>query len=93
LIFHLEHSAAMRRRRDAMSEGYVIEDRDGEIAGIVVRQEKARGFRFFSSTRLFNAMDGHVFATPAAAQRAVGEFMKSRVARQSWRNGVPEVIP
>lgn len=76
-----------------MSEGYVVEDHDGEIAGIVVRQEKARGFRFFSSTRLFNAMDGHVFATPAAAQRAVGEFTKSRVARHAWRSGLPEVSP
>jgi hypothetical protein len=74
-----------------MSEGYTVEDGSGEIAGIVVRQEQARGYRFYSSAQPFNSMDGHIFATPAAAQRAVGDFEKLRNARRPSGRGASEV--
>jgi hypothetical protein len=38
----------------AMSEGYTIEDIHGETIGIVVRNERGRGFGFFSSVRAFD---------------------------------------
>ena len=57
-----------------MSEAYTIDALDGEIAGIVVRHEGERGFRFHSALKAFDALDGHVFATPAAAQRAARDF-------------------
>lgn len=57
-----------------MSEGFTIETPDGEIAGIVVRYAGERGFRFHASQRNYEALDGHVFVTPAAAQRAASDF-------------------
>ena len=57
-----------------MSEGVTIETRDGEIAGIVVRQHGERGFRFHSSIKGYDALDGHVFVSPAAAQKAASDF-------------------
>ena len=66
-----------------MSEGYTI-DADDETAGIVVRYEGERGFRFHSASRAFDALDGHVFVTPAAAERAAREFAQVRAARASF---------
>jgi hypothetical protein len=70
----------------AMSEGYTI-DADDETAGIVVRYEEERGFRFHSASRTFDALDGHVFVTPAAAQRAAREFAQARSSRVAGRSG------
>ncbi len=50
-----------------MSATYIIETRQG-AAGIVVRD--GRGFRFFAARREFNGLDGHLFATPRAAETA-----------------------
>jgi hypothetical protein len=61
-----------------MSEGYTIDGNGDEVAGIVVRYEGERGFRFHSATKGFDALDGHVFVTPAAAQRAAHEFARTR---------------
>jgi hypothetical protein len=61
-----------------MSEGYTVDSPQHEIAGIVVRQQGERGFRFHSSSRTFDALDGQVFVTPAAAQRAVDFFSNAR---------------
>ena len=69
-----------------MSEGYIIDGLGDEAAGIVVRQEGERGFRFHSAGRAYHALDGHVFATPAAAQRAAREFARER-GRGLDRNG------
>jgi hypothetical protein len=69
-----------------MSEGYTI-DADDETAGIVVRYGGERGFRFHSASRTFDALDGHVFVTPAAAQRAAREFVQARVSRATHRSG------
>lgn len=57
-----------------MSEGYTIEGRGDDIAGIVVRQHGERGFRFHAAQKGYHALDGHVFVTPAAAQRAARDF-------------------
>jgi hypothetical protein len=65
-----------------MSEGYTIDGTNDEVAGIVVRQDGERGFRFHSATRSFDALDGHVFVTPAAAQRAAREFARTRPPRR-----------
>ena len=66
-----------------MSEGYTVEDAQGETVGIVVRKENGRGFRFFSSVRAFDALDGHIFATAQAAQRAARDI--ERGGKRAWR--------
>lgn len=63
-----------------MSEGYTVEDWQGETIGIVVRKEDGRGFRFFSSARAFDVLDGHIFASAQAAQRAALD-----VGKRGWR--------
>jgi hypothetical protein len=65
-----------------MSEGYTIEGADDEIAGIVVRLHGERGFRFHSAARTYDALDGHVFVSPAAAQRAARHFAQGRTAQR-----------
>lgn len=61
-----------------MSEGYMIDGLDNEVAGIVVRYDGERGFRFHSAAKAFDALDGHVFVTPAAAQRAARDIARGR---------------
>jgi hypothetical protein len=75
--------AAIAANGRAMSEGYTVEDAQGETIGIVVRKESGRGFRFFSATRVFDALDGHIFATAEAAQRAARDI--ERVGKRGWR--------
>ena len=67
-----------------MSEGYTIDGANDEVAGIVVRHEGERGFRFHSAAKSYDALDGHVFVTPAAAQRAAREFARTRARRHSF---------
>jgi hypothetical protein len=64
-----------------MSEGYTIDGFGDEAAGIVVRYEGERGFRFHSASSTYHTLDGHVFATPAAAQRAAHEIARERSRR------------
>jgi hypothetical protein len=64
-----------------MFEGYMIDGTGDEVAGIVISQTGERGYRFHSAARDFDAMDGHVFVTLAAAQRAARDFAKSRARR------------
>jgi hypothetical protein len=64
-----------------MSEGYTIDGADDEVAGIVVRYEGERGFRFHSAAKTYDALDGHVFVTPAAAKRAAREFGRIRASK------------
>lgn len=66
-----------------MSEGYTIETRTGVIAGIVVRWKGERGFRFHAADIKFHALDGHIFATPAAAERAASDHAASRKRPQA----------
>ena len=66
-----------------MSEGYTIDGPDDEVAGIVVRYHGERGFRFHSAAKAYEALDGHVFVTPAAAERAARDFARARTSRLS----------
>jgi len=68
--------------RESMSEGYTIEGSDGETVGLVVRQAGERGFRFHASVRDYEGMDGHVFVSPKAAERAARDY---RRATRHWR--------
>jgi hypothetical protein len=63
-----------------MSSTYIIETRKG-AAGIVVRD--GRGFRFFAAQRAFNSLDGHLFATPRAAETAASDCLCG--ANRQWR--------
>ena len=65
-----------------MSEGYTIDGLDDEVAGIVVRYQGERGYRFHPASKTYQALDGHVFVTPAAAQRAARELARTRAARR-----------
>jgi hypothetical protein len=65
-----------------MSEGYTIEGSNDEIAGIAVRLQGERGFRFHSAARTYDALDGHVFVSPAAAQRAAREFAQGKAGQK-----------
>ena len=64
-----------------MSEGYTIDGYDDEVAGIVVRYQGERGFRFHASSKAYDALDGHVFVTPAAAERAARDLGRPRFPR------------
>jgi hypothetical protein len=70
-----------------MSEGYTIDGIDNEVAGIVVRHDGERGFRFHSASKPFDALHGHVFVTPAAAQRAARDFAEGRARRIATAHG------
>lgn len=60
-----------------MSEGFTIDGIDEDVAGIVVRQDGERGYRFHSAAKRFDALHGHVFVTPQAAQRAARDFARA----------------
>jgi hypothetical protein len=67
-----------------MSNSYIIETWKG-AAGIVVRD--GRGFRFFAAKREFDSLDGHLFATPRAAEAAALECLCG--AKNRGRQVVP----
>jgi len=75
-----ESRGAASAEGDFMSEGYTIDGTGGDIAGIVVRQPGERGFRFHSASKGFDALNGHVFVSPQAAQRAAREFAERRTS-------------
>lgn len=62
------------------SNAYIIEIHD-RAAGIVARDE--RGFRFFSSERLFDSLDGRQFGSAREAERAVRAVLSARTHRAS----------
>jgi hypothetical protein len=72
-----------------MSSTYIIETRKG-AAGIVVRD--GRGFRFFAAQRAFNSLDGHLFATPRAAETAASDCLVARTGGRGNRSGVRRQI-
>ena len=56
-----------------MSDNYIIEIRPKSVgitvqAGLIVRD--GRGFRFFAATDAFNSLEGQLFKSPKAAERA-----------------------
>lgn len=76
-----------------MSEGYAIEDQSGETVGLVVRQVGERVFRFFSAAKEFDLLDGSIFATARAAQRAVHEFGGRKHAKTGAHDHHRKAIP
>jgi hypothetical protein len=62
----------------AQSNAYIIEIHD-RAAGIVTRDE--RGFRFFSSERLFDSLEGRQFRSAREAERAARAVLSERSRR------------
>lgn len=58
-----------------MPKAYIIEIHD-HTAGIVTRGE--RGFRFFSSERLFDSLEGREFRSARDAERAARALLSER---------------
>jgi hypothetical protein len=58
-----------------MSKAYIIEVRD-RTAGIVRGDE--RGFRFFSSERVFDRLEGREFRSARDAERAAGALLDAK---------------
>ncbi|WBL82738.1 hypothetical protein I3J27_33205 [Bradyrhizobium xenonodulans] len=58
-----------------MSQAYIIEVFD-RTAGIVVSD--GRGYRFFSSERVFDSLDGGHFGSARAAERAARALVEQR---------------
>jgi hypothetical protein len=59
----------------AQANSYIIEIHD-RAAGIVTREE--RGFRFFSSERLFDSLEGRQFRSAREAERAAHAVFSER---------------
>lgn len=58
-----------------MSKAYIIEIH-GRTAGIITADE--RGYRFFSSERAFDGLDGQQFRSPRHAERAARALLEVR---------------
>jgi hypothetical protein len=67
-----------------MSHAYVIEVRS-QTAGIIVRD--GRDYCFFAATQAFNALEGHTFASPKEAEKAVFRYAAER------RTGIGNLPP
>ncbi|AND86916.1 MULTISPECIES: hypothetical protein [Bradyrhizobium] len=63
---------------EAQSNAYIIEIHD-RAAGIITRD--ARGFRFFSSERLFDSLEGRQFRSAREAERAARAVFSERSRR------------
>jgi hypothetical protein len=70
-----DRSAEFFGERAAMPNAYIIEVHD-RTAGIVARDE--RGFRFFSSERLFDSLEGRQFRSARDAERAARALFSER---------------
>ncbi|MFB6458718.1 hypothetical protein [Bradyrhizobium tunisiense] len=64
----------------AQSNAYIIEIHD-RAAGIVARDQ--RGYRFFSSERLFDSLEGRQFRSAREAERAARTVLSERGRRPS----------
>ncbi|AJA60074.1 MULTISPECIES: hypothetical protein [Bradyrhizobium] len=60
------------------SNAYIIEIQD-RAAGIITRD--VRGFRFFSSERLFDSLEGRQFRSARDAERAARAVLSERSRR------------
>ena len=63
----------------SQSNAYIIEIHD-RAAGIIARDE--RGFRFFSSERLFDSLEGRQFRSAREAERAARAVSPSERSRR-----------
>lgn len=61
-------------------QAYVIEIGETQ-AGLVSRRGEERFFTFISAAAAFDALEGHRFATPGAAERAARQLAGSRRGR------------
>jgi len=66
---------AATQRHTHMPHAYIIEIAN-RTAGIVVAEE--RGFRFFSSEAIFDALEGAHFGSARAAERAAHALLDSK---------------
>ncbi len=64
-------------RRSPAQQAYVIEVGETQ-AGLVSRRGDERYFTFFSADSAFNALEGHRFATPVAAELAARQLVLPR---------------
>ncbi|MBB4372292.1 hypothetical protein GGD63_005096 [Bradyrhizobium sp. cir1] len=71
----LDRSADPFGERAAMPKAYIIEVHD-RTAGIIASDE--RGFRFFSSERLFDSLEGRQFRSARDAERAARAVLAER---------------
>jgi hypothetical protein len=62
------------------SNAYIIEVQN-RAAGIVTREQ--RGFRFFSSERLFDSLEGRQFRSAREAERAARAVLSEKGRRLS----------
>lgn len=62
----------------SQSNAYIIEIHD-RAAGIITKDE--RGFRFFSSERLFDSLEGRQFRSAREAERAARAVFAERSGR------------
>jgi hypothetical protein len=60
-------------------QAYVIEVGETQ-AGLVNRRADERYFTFIAASAAFHALEGHRFATPDAAERAVRGLTRGRLA-------------
>lgn len=63
-----------------MTKAYIIEVHD-RTAGIIARD--AHGFRFFSSERLFDSLEGRQFRSARDAERAARGVLRAAPSPQS----------
>jgi hypothetical protein len=65
-----------------MSKSYVIEVGDDQ-AGVIIREEGEREYRFHAAWERYSALEGRRFANPLLAERAAIAHAVSRRRRQS----------
>jgi hypothetical protein len=58
-----------------MPDAYIIQI-GGRTAGIVARDSRDHSFNFFAAAGAFDALEGHRFADPLAAERAARHLAK-----------------
>jgi hypothetical protein len=61
-----------------MSDSYIIEV-SSQAAGIVVRDRS--GFRFFAASERFRGLEGQVFRSARAAERAASQYIEQSPPR------------
>lgn len=72
-----------------MSDAYVIEVH-GTAVGLIVRYPGGeRGYRFLSSLRAFDSLEGRTFATPFQAERAARDVAKAGPPSAPTRHAEP----
>ena len=70
-----DRNTGLSGERADMTQAYIIEI-ESRTAGIVTRDE--RGYRFFSSDRTFDGLDGREFRSARDAERAARTLLQQR---------------